>query len=68
MLLRSVEIYLREERVSAARLGRDALGDPSFVRQLRRGREPRQSTVQKVRAYMRTHQATPALGPREGTS
>ena len=53
MLLRCVEIYLREQGVSAARFGRAAVGDPSFVFELRSGREPRPRTVTKVLAYMK---------------
>ena len=30
----------------------EAVGDPRFVGDLRNGREPRDSTVRKVRAYL----------------
>ena len=53
MLLRTVEKHLGKKGITAARFGRDALGDPCFVFQLRRGREPRRETVQKVLAYMK---------------
>lgn len=51
-LLRDVEKYLKASNVAAARFGRDAMGDPRFVFDLRNGREPRQNTVRKVRAYL----------------
>ena len=57
MLLTVVEKYLRETGIRPARFGRAALGDPSFVFELRRGREPRPRTVQKVLAYLDTHSA-----------
>jgi len=52
MLLRRIERYLKERRVPPARFGRDAVGDPCFVFDLRNGREPRQRTVERVGAYL----------------
>ena len=51
-LLREVEKFLRHRRVPPTRFGRDAVGDPRFVFDLRRGREPRPQTVERVRAYL----------------
>jgi len=36
----------------AARFGREAMKDPRFVFDLRRGREPRQRTIERVRAFL----------------
>ena len=47
-LLREIEIFLRSSGVPAARFGRDAVNDPRFVFDLRRGREPRPQTVARV--------------------
>lgn len=47
-----VEAYLKASGLSATRLGADALGDPRFVHQLRDGREPRFSTLEKLRGWM----------------
>ena len=52
MLLRAIEKHLRDRAVAPATFGRDAVGDPSFVFELRRGREPRLKTMRKVRLYM----------------
>jgi 2,4-dienoyl-CoA reductase-like NADH-dependent reductase (Old Yellow Enzyme family) len=51
-LLRDVENYLNHKNISAARFGRDAMGDPRFVFDLRRGREPRARTVRRVQTYL----------------
>lgn len=51
-LLREIEKFLRVSQVSAARFGREAMRDPRFVFDLRKGREPRLRTVTKVRAYL----------------
>jgi hypothetical protein len=51
-LLREVEKYLKHSNTPPARFGREALGDPRFVFDLRRGREPRPRTVERVRAFL----------------
>ena len=55
-LLRDVEKYLKNSNTPAASFGREAMGDPRFVFDLRNGREPRPRTVQKVRAFLETVQ------------
>lgn len=51
-LLREVEKFRRQSDVAPTRFGRDAVGDPRFVFDLRDGRDPRPSTVARVRAYL----------------
>lgn len=51
-LLREIEIFLRSSGVPAARFGRNAVNDPRFVFDLRRGREPRPQTVARVVDYL----------------
>jgi hypothetical protein len=53
-LLRDVEKYLKSSNTPAARFGREAMGDPRFVFDLRRGREPRAPTIERVRAFLET--------------
>jgi hypothetical protein len=55
-LLRDVEKFLRQSEVAPTRFGREAMGDPRFVFDLRNGRDPRPRTVAKVRAYLETVQ------------
>lgn len=52
MLLERIDRYLRHTRSAPSRLGRDAVGDPNFVMSLRRGRQPRQSTLDRVIAFI----------------
>ena len=52
MLLHRVENYLRATRTPPTRFGRDVLGDSRFVFDLRSGREPRQSTVERVNSFL----------------
>ena len=51
-LLREVEKYLRRSDVAPTRFGREAVGDPRFVFDLRNGRDPRPRTVARVLAYL----------------
>ncbi len=51
-LLTEVERFLRRSRTAPTRFGREAVGDPRFVFDLRRGREPRPRTVTRVLAYL----------------
>jgi hypothetical protein len=57
MLLRQIERHLRARRMTPTRFGREALGDPNFVFNLKAGREPRPATVRKVEAFMNAHGA-----------
>jgi hypothetical protein len=52
-LLREVEKFLRSTDVAPTRFGRDVMGDPRFVFDLRNGREPRERTVERVRNFLR---------------
>ncbi len=55
-LLREVEKFLRQGDLAPTRFGREVVGDPRFVFDLRKGRDPRPRTVARVRAYMETAQ------------
>ena len=52
MLLPRIERHLKTTRTPPARFGRQAVGDPSFVFDLRDGRDPRERTVARVVAYL----------------
>ena len=52
MLIRRIDAFLRSTRTAPTRFGRDAVGDPNFVLNLRDGREPRASTVRRVTRYL----------------
>lgn len=57
MLLRTIEAFLRDHAMPPACFGRKAVKDPRFVFDLRLGRVPRQSTEQRVRAWMQGYAA-----------
>jgi hypothetical protein len=52
MILARIDHYLRCSKSSPSRLGRDAVGDPNFVMNLRDGRRPRQATLNRVLAFI----------------
>lgn len=51
-LLQRIEAHIMREGLPPTRFGRQVLGDPSFVRDLRRGRVPRPETIARVLAYL----------------
>jgi len=51
-LLDWIENHLKERQISATRFGRQAVGDPRFVLDLRNGRRPRRKTVVRLEAYL----------------
>jgi 2,4-dienoyl-CoA reductase-like NADH-dependent reductase (Old Yellow Enzyme family) len=52
VLLDLIEKHLKRHRMPPTRFGREAVGDPRFVFDLREGREPRSATVRRVAAYL----------------
>ncbi len=52
MILDRIDRYLRNSKISQSRLGRDAVGDPNFVTNLRDGRRLRKATLDRVIAYL----------------
>lgn len=51
-ILRRIEVYLRRSNVPATRFGREAAHDPRLVLDLRRGRELRTATADRLTAYL----------------
>lgn len=47
-----VEAFLKASTLPPSRFGRDALGDPGFVAELRRGRCPNLRTIERARAFI----------------
>jgi hypothetical protein len=57
MILDRIDRYLSNSKSSPSRLGRDAVGDPNFVMNLRNGRRPRQATAERVIAFIDRQEA-----------
>lgn len=51
-MLVAIERFLREKRMSPTRFGREAVGDPNLVAQLKCGRQLRAGTARRVTAYL----------------
>ena len=52
MLLQRVEKTLRTTGMAPTRFGRESLGDPKFVFDLRNGRDPRPGTTRRILRYI----------------
>jgi predicted transcriptional regulator len=53
-----VEAFIAAHGFKPTEFGRQALGDPSFVMTLRRGRSPRLATADKVLSFMAAFETT----------
>lgn len=51
-LLRRIERHLSATGMPPTRFGRETVGDPRFVFDLRAGREPRDETTRRVVAWL----------------
>jgi hypothetical protein len=60
-----VEAFLASTRMKATDFGRESIGDPNFIRHLRKGRSPTLVTADRVRAFMeQVRQSRQASGKR----
>ncbi len=53
-----VEAFIAAHGFKPTEFGRQALGDPSFVMTLRRGRSPRLATAEQVLSFMEEFEQT----------
>ena len=51
-LLRAIELYLERTGTTPTRFGREVMGDPRIVHDLRRGRQLRETTAARLRAFL----------------
>jgi hypothetical protein len=65
LLQRRIENFLQRSGTPPARFGRDALRDPQLVFDLRRGRELRPATAQRLRDYLDEQESILAKPGRE---
>jgi hypothetical protein len=52
-LVEEIEAFCREEELSETAFGRSAVNDPNLCRDLRNGRSPSLSTVEKIKEFMK---------------
>ena len=66
--LEEIEVFLAAAGLEPTALGKQALGDPNFVFDLRKGRSPSTRTIEKVRGWIasRTAPPRPAAAPDAG--
>ncbi|QDH34976.1 hypothetical protein E2E27_11960 [Porphyrobacter sp. YT40] len=51
-LLEQIERYLARSGTRASMFGRQVVGDPRFVQDLRKGRRPRRKTAQRILNFL----------------
>ena len=57
-LLLRIERHLRRTRMAPTRFGREAMGDPRFIFDLRQGRKPKPRTVARALTWLDRRDAT----------
>jgi sulfate adenylyltransferase subunit 2 len=65
--LSEIERFLASSGLEPTALGKQALSDPSFVFDLRKGRSPSTRTIEKVRGWMAGHSAPAGTATASGT-
>jgi hypothetical protein len=51
-LMRRIELFLQRANMAPTRFGRNAVGDPRLISDMKNGRELRESTVHRVVAWL----------------
>jgi len=51
-LMRRIEKYMKREDMKPTRFGREAVGDPRLISDIRNGRELRDSTIARIQAWL----------------
>lgn len=55
-ILERIERFLKKNRISASAFGWNAMGDPSFVLDMRKnGRTPTLETIEKITTFIETY-------------
>ena len=57
-LLNEIDGFLSKAGIAPTIFGRDAVGDPNLMRNLKAGRELRSATLTRVKDFMASHQVT----------
>ena len=51
-LMRRIEKYMKRAEMKPTRFGREAIGDPRLISDLKNGRELRDSTIARIQAWL----------------
>jgi len=55
-LMRRIKLFLKRGEMAPTRFGREAVGDPRLISDLRNGRELRESTAARIHAWLDSQQ------------
>lgn len=51
-LMRRIQLFLKRAHMAPTRFGREAVGDPRLISDLRNGRELRETTAARIHAWL----------------
>ena len=55
-LMRRIRLFLKRTDMTPTRFGREAIGDPRLIADLRNGRELRETTAARIHAWLDTQE------------
>ncbi|MGY3609902.1 MULTISPECIES: hypothetical protein [unclassified Bradyrhizobium] len=59
-LVKEIDAFIEREGITATEFGWRAIKDPNLYRSLRKGRNPRLETMDRIRAFMRERRGVAA--------
>lgn len=51
-LMRRIQLFLKRADMAPTRFGREAVGDPRLISDMRNGRELRETTIARIHAWL----------------
>jgi hypothetical protein len=58
-LMRRIELFLQRAEMAPTRFGREAVGDPRLVSDMKNGRELRDATIARIQAWLDEQETKP---------
>lgn len=55
-LVAEIDVFLRRQGLTPTEFGWEAVKDPNLYRQLKKGRNPRLETMDRIRAFIRANE------------
>jgi hypothetical protein len=58
-LMRRIQLFLKRAEMAPTRFGREAVGDPRLVSDMKNGRELRDATIARIQAWLDAQEKKP---------
>ncbi|HYD13072.1 MAG TPA: hypothetical protein VEC11_09510 [Allosphingosinicella sp.] len=58
-LMRRIQLYLQRAEMAPTRFGRETVGDPRLISDMKNGRELRDATIARIQAWLDAQEKQP---------